>query len=107
MRPVVIALALLLAAPGPAAADLHWSVRASASGSYALDYGTERDAIDGRASGTWEWKLKALASGLDVDAGLAVFRMEVAETSDVVLSDGSPACRPPAAGTVGWVRDRR
>jgi hypothetical protein len=107
MRPVRIALLLLLAAPGTAAAESHWSVRASGSGSYVLDYGTERDGIDGQAGGVWAWQLRALASGADLDTEIATFRMQVEESSNLVLGDGSPTCRPPAAGSVGWVRDSR
>jgi hypothetical protein len=108
MRPLLLALALLLAVPGSAAAQTQWwRVHASASGSYALDYGSDRDAVDGQAGGNWSWRIKALASGLEVDASIAAFRMDVAESSDIVLADGSPACRPPAAGSVGWLRDWR
>jgi hypothetical protein len=107
MRPVWIALVLLLVAPSAAAAEVHWSVRADASGSYMLHYGDDGDAIDGQADGVWAWQMKAVASGLDVDTGTAIFRMQVEEGSNVVLSDGSPACRPPATGSVGWVRDGR
>jgi hypothetical protein len=107
MRPVWIALLLLVVAPGAAAAETHWSVRASGSGSYVLGYGNERDGIDGQADGVWAWQLKALASGPELDTELATFRMEVGESSSLVLGDGSPICRPPAAGSVGWVRDSR
>ena len=107
MRPVLIALALLLGAPGGAAAETHWKVRASASGSYMLNYGDEDDAIDGQADGSWAWEMRAVASGLDIDTEVATFRMEVEEGSNIVLPDGSPSCRPPATGSVGWVRDRR
>lgn len=107
MRPVLIALLMLLVAPGTAAAEIHWSVRASASGSYLLFYGDEGDSIDGQADGVWAWQLKAVASGLDIDTEVAAFRMQVEEGSNVVLADGSPACRPPATGSVGWVRDSR
>jgi hypothetical protein len=106
MRPVWIAVAILLATPSVAAAEIHWSVRASASGSYLLDYGDDGDAIDGQADGVWAWQVKAVASGLKIDTGTAIFRMEVEEASNVVAG-GSPICRPPAAGSVGWVRDSR
>jgi hypothetical protein len=108
MRPVWIALLLLLsAAPGAAAAEFHWSVRASASGSYTLDYGNEGDAIDGQANGAWAWRMKALASGADLDTETAAFRMQVEEASNIVLAGGSPGCRPRPTGSVGWVRDNR
>jgi hypothetical protein len=108
MRPAWITLALLLAVPGTAAAaEPQWSVHARASGSYFLYYGEERDAIDGQAGGVWAWDMKAVASGTDLDTGTAVLRMEVEESSSIVLSDGSPSCRPPASGSVGPVRDSR
>src|SRR5262245_7849389 len=107
MRAVWIALGLLLVAPGTAAAETHWRVHAFASGGYALDYGGERDAIDGQAGGTWSWDMRALASGADVDTEIAVFRMADQESSSIVLADGSPACRPPDLGPIGPVRDAR
>ena len=106
MRAAWIVLGLLLVAPSTAAAaEPQWRVHAFASGSYALDYGGEGDAIDGQAAGSWSWDMRALASGLDVDSELAVFRMETEESSSIVLPDGSPACRPPPSGLVGPVRD--
>src|SRR5215217_2138018 len=99
MRAVSIALALLLLAAPVAAAEPQWSVHAEASGSYMLGYGEEHDAIDGQADGVWAWEMKAVASGIDLDTGTAIFRMQVA--------DGSPSCRPPETGSVGWVRDNR
>jgi hypothetical protein len=107
MRALWLGLMLALAAPATAAADTHWSVRASASGSYLLDYGDDHDAIDGQASGVWAWEMKAVASGNDIDTEIAAFRMDVEEGSDIVLADGTPSCRPPATGSVGWVRDGR
>ena len=108
MRPVLIALAAALALPATAAAtEPQWRVHAEASGSYRLFYGDERDAIDGSAEGVWAWEMKAIASGTDLDTGTAIFRTQVEEGSSIVLSDGSPACRPPASGSVGWVRARR
>ena len=107
MRRAWLALALLLAVPAPAAAEPHWGVRAVASGSYGVDYGDDHDSVDGQGSGRWRWELKAVASGLDVDTETAIFRMDVEETSDIVLVGGSPYCRPPASGSVGWVRDSR
>ena len=107
MRPVWIAVLVLLAAPSGAAAEIHWSVRASASGSYLLYYGDEGDSIDGQADGVWAWQLKAVASGADLDTDIAAFRMQVEEASNIVLTGGSPNCRPPARGSVGWVRDSR
>jgi hypothetical protein len=106
MRPVWIALAVSLALPATAAAtEPQWRVHAQASGSYRLDYGNERDAIDGSAEGAWAWEMKAVASGTELDTGTAIFRMQVEEGSNIVLSDGSPVCRSPASGSVGWVRD--
>ena len=107
MRFAWLVLVLLLATPSAAAAEIHWSVRASASGSYMLYYGDDRDSIDGQADGTWAWGLKALASGADLDTEIGAFRMQVEEASNIVLAGGSPACRPPATGSVGWVRDSR
>lgn len=107
MRPVWLALALLLAAPvSAAAAETHWSVRASASGSYLLNYGDDGDAIDGQADGVWAWEMKAVASGRGIDTGTATFRMQVEEASNM-LAGGAPICRPRASGSVGWVRDSR
>jgi hypothetical protein len=100
MRPVLIAFAVALALPPTAAA-------AEASGSYLLDYGQEGDAIDGQADGVWAWEMQAVASGTDIDTGTAIFRMEVEESSNIVLAGGSPSCRPPQTGSVGWVRDSR
>jgi hypothetical protein len=107
MRAVWIVLGLLLAAPGTAAAEVHWRVHAFASGSYKVDFGAEHDAIDGQADGTWSWDMKALASGLDVDTEIAVFRAEDEESSNIVLPDGSPNCRPPAFSLIGPFRDSR
>lgn len=107
MRAVWIVLGLFLAAPGSAAAEIHWSVRASASGSYMLNYGTEHDGIDGPADGVWAWEMRAVASGIEVDTEIATLRMDVEEGSEIVLPDGSPACRPPETGSIGWVRDSR
>lgn len=117
VRRAWIALPLLLVTAAPAAAaEPLWGVRAVASGSYALDYGHDRPAtpsgVDGRGTGTWRWEMKALASGLNVDTGTSIFRMEVEEQSDIVLYSlrmnqlqETPHCRPPAQGSVGWVRD--
>jgi hypothetical protein len=102
-----LVVVLLLATPSAAAAEIHWSVRASASGSYMLYYGDEGDSIDGQADGVWAWQLRALASGADLDTDITAFRMQVEEASNVVLADGSPICRAPASGSVGWVRDSR
>jgi hypothetical protein len=107
MRELSIALALLLfAAPG-AAAEPRWRVHAEAAGSYMLNYGENRDGIDGQADGVWAWEMQAVASGIDLDTGTAIFRMQVEEGSQIVLADGSPSCRPPETGSVGWVRDNR
>ena len=111
MRRLPIALAVALAAlampAGAVAADPLWGVRAVAFGTYALDYGDDRDAIDGQASGRWNWEMKALAEGLSIDTGTAIFRMSVEEASDIGLAQQTPHCRPPAEGSVGWVRDSR
>ena len=107
MRAAWIVLGLLLVAPGNAAAEVHWRVHAFASGSYMLDYGAEQDAIDGQADGIWAWDMRALASGLDVDTEIAVFRMEDEQGSSMVLPDGSPTCRPPAFSLIGPFRDSR
>jgi hypothetical protein len=108
MRPALIVLAAALALPAAAgAAEPQWRVHAEASGSYRLDYGAERDAIDGSADGVWAWEMKALAAGTELDTGTAIFRMDVEESSSIVLTDGSPACRPPQSGSVGWLRDSR
>jgi hypothetical protein len=100
-------LVLALAFPSSAAAEPQWRVHAEASGSYILNYGDERDAIDGQSDGVWAWEMRAVAAGPDIDTGTAIFRMEVEESSNIVLVDGSPSCRPPATGSVGWVRDSR
>ena len=107
MRAVWIVLGLLLVAPSTAAAEVQWRVHAFASGSYTLDYGSEHDLIDGQADGSWSWDMRALASGLDVDTDIAVFRMEDEESSSIVLADGSQACRPPDLGPIGPFRDAR
>jgi len=107
MRAVWIVPGLLLAAPGSAAAEVHWRVHAFASGSYRLDYGSEQDAIDGQADGTWAWDMRAVASGLEVDTEIAVVRMEDEESSSIVLAGGSPRCRPPDLGPIGPFRDAR
>jgi hypothetical protein len=108
VRRVWLALALVLALPASAqAADPLWSVKAKASGSYSLDYGEDGDSIDGQGTGTWRWELKAVAEGLKVDTGTAVFRMSFEEASDIVLGGQTPHCRPPAGDSIGWVRDSR
>ena len=99
-------IALVLALPAAAPAEPQWRVHAVASGSYAVDYGAEGDAVDGQGSGTWRWEMKAVASGYGVDTGTAIFRMSVEESSNIVLPGGTPSCRPPATGAVGWVRDQ-
>jgi hypothetical protein len=111
---------LLLLAPAAAAAapprEPLWGVTAVAFGSYAVDYGQDRPSppsgIDGRGSGSWSWRIKALASGFHVDTDIAAFRMVVAEQSDIVLYSvqqnqlhETPYCRPPAGTTISWVRD--
>jgi hypothetical protein len=107
-----------MATPAPAARPREplWGVIAVASGSYSVDYGQDRPAppsgIDGRGTGRWSWRMKALASGYDIDTGTAAFRMNVTEQSDIVLYSfqqnqirETPYCRPPAGSSVGWVRD--
>lgn len=109
MRRVLLVLAVLLALPVPAAvaAEPLWRVSAESRGSYTLDYGADGDAIDGRADAAWDWELRAVASGFDVDTDLSVFRMSVTGSSDIVQGS-SPLCRPDApADSVGWVRDSR
>jgi hypothetical protein len=104
---VAALLALALALPS-APAHPHeplWRVHATASGTYAVDYGAERDLVDGQGGGSWRWEMKALASGYGVDTGAAIFRMSVSESSSIVIAGGAPYCRPPATGAVGWVRD--
>ena len=94
-----------------------WRVIVVASGSYSVDYGQDRPApssgIDGRGTGLWSWRMKALASGYEIDTGIAAFRMDVTEQSDIVLYSlqqnqihETPYCRPPAGSTVDWVRDQ-
>ncbi len=110
MRPLVIALGMLaLAAPASHAAspDPLWSVRAVAAGTYTLDYGDDGDAIDGQGTGSWRWEMKALAGGLKIDTGTAIFRMTVEEASDILVAGQSPECRPPAGSSIGWVRNSR
>jgi hypothetical protein len=93
-----------------------WGVVAVAYGSYSFDYGQDRPSppsgVDGRGSGRWNWRMKALASGFDIDTDIAAFRMEVVEESDIVLYSlqqnqlrETPYCRPPAGSTLDWVRD--
>jgi hypothetical protein len=113
-----VPLLLLMAPTASAAAPREplWGVTAVAFGSYSVDYGQDRPSppsgIDGRGSGRWTWRIKALASGYDIDTGIAAFRMEVTEQSDIVLYSlqqnqvrETPYCRPPAGSTVDWVRD--
>jgi hypothetical protein len=110
VRRAWLPLALLLAVPAPAAAaapEPLWSVRAVAFGSYTLDYGDDGDPIDGQGTGNWRWELKALADGFNVDTGTTIFRMTVAEASDIVLAGRAPSCRPPAGTTIDWVREPR
>ena len=110
MRPLVIALGMLAAAAPAshaAASDPLWSVRAVAAGSYSLDYGDDGDAVDGQGTGSWRWEMKALAEGLRIDTGTAIFRMTVAEASDIVVAGQSPHCRPSAGSTLDWVRTPR
>lgn len=120
MRRAWLAVPLLLLTATPASAarprEPLWSVVAVASGTYSVDYGQDRPApssgIDGRGTGRWSWRMKALASGYDIDTGIAAFRMNVEEQSDIVLYSlqqnqiiETPYCRPPAVSSVDWVRD--
>jgi hypothetical protein len=107
MVAALMALALAFPAAPARAPDPQWRVHVEASGTYAVDYGAERDAVDGQAGGSWGWEMKALASGRAVDTDVAVFRMSTGETSTIVLPGGEPYCRPPASKTVGWVQDSR
>ena len=108
MRGAWLAAAVVLAVPAPAAAaEPLWGVRAVAAGTYALDYGDDGDAVDGQGTGSWRWEMKALAEGLTVDTGTAIFRMTVEEASDIVLAGQTPYCRPRAGSTIGWVRNSR
>jgi hypothetical protein len=106
---VAALLALALALPsGPVTArEPHWRVHVTAAGTYAVDYGSEHDLVDGQGVGSWQWEMSGLASGFGVDTDVAAFRMSVQESSSVVLPNGEPACRPPATAQVGWIRDER
>jgi hypothetical protein len=99
-------LALALALPA-APTEPHWRVHVVGSGTYAVDYGSEHDLVDGQASGSWEWEMKAVASGYGIDTEDAIFRMSTGEASTITLPDDEPYCRPPASTQVGWVRDER
>jgi hypothetical protein len=120
VRRIWLALPLVLLMTTPAAAarprEPVWGVTAVAYGSYSVDYGRDRPSpssgVDGRGTGRWSWRMKALAAGVDVDTSIAAFRMDVAEQSDIVLYTlqqnqirETPYCRPPAGSTVDWVRD--
>lgn len=107
MLAAVLALALALPSASIDSTEPHWRVGVSASGSYAVDYGADDDAVDGQGGGSWAWETRALASGYDLDTDAAIFRMSVEESSSIVLPGGEPYCRPPATGAVGWVRDSR
>jgi hypothetical protein len=120
VRWIWLALPLLLVMATPAAAarprEPLWRVTAVASGGYSVDYGQDRPSpssgVDGHGTGTWSWRMKALAAGYDIDTSIAAFRMDVTEQSDIVLYtfqqnqvQETPYCRPPAARPVAWVRD--
>jgi hypothetical protein len=106
MLAALLALALALpAATTPA--EPHWRVYVTASGAYAVDYGAEKDAVDGQGGGSWNWEMRAVASGYGVDTESAIVRMSVQESSSIVLPGDIPYCRPPAGTEVGWVRDPR
>jgi hypothetical protein len=99
---LVALLAAALAVPSPQPA---WRVDVRAEGTYAVDYGSEGDLVDGRESGSWRWEMRALASGFALDTDIATFRMSTGEASTVVLPGGEPYCRPPASQAVRWVQD--
>jgi hypothetical protein len=120
VRRILLALPLLLAMATPAAAarprEPLWRVSVVASGSYAVDYGQDRPSpasgVDGRGTGAWSWRIRALAAGYDLDTSVAAFRMDVSEQSDIVIYtfqqnqiQETPFCRPPAGRPVDWVRD--
>jgi hypothetical protein len=122
VRRAWLAVPLLLVTATPAEAapppEPQWGVVVSARGSYVVDYGQDRpvpsSGVDGRGIGNWSWRIKALASGRNVDTSIAAFRMNVTELSDIVLYSlqqneirETPYCRPPAGITVDWVRDPR
>lgn len=103
----MLAVPVVLAVPGPAAAapeEPLWGVRAVAAGTYTLDYGDDGDSIDGQGTGSWRWEMKAVAEGRNIDTGTAIFRMTVAETSDIVVAGQTPNCRPSPGSSIGWVR---
>jgi hypothetical protein len=107
MLAAVLALALALPSAPLDSGEPHWRVHVSASGSYAVDYGADDDAVDGQGSGNWVWEMRAVASGYSLDTDAASVRMSVEESSSIVLPGGEPYCRPPATDAVGWVRDPR
>jgi hypothetical protein len=107
MLAALLAIAMAFPSASPGTAEPHWRVHVTASGIYAVDYGAETDAVDGQAGGSWEWEMKAVASGFGVDTDMAILRMSVQESSSIVLPGGTPYCRPPATGEVDWVRDSR
>lgn len=105
---LAVAFAALCAPAAAAAADPPlWGVNVVAAGTYSLDYGDDGDAIDGQGSGRWDWTMKAVADGLSLDTGTAIFRMKLEEGSDIVLEGQTPSCRPPAGAEIAWVRDSR
>jgi hypothetical protein len=120
VRLIWLALPLLLVIATPAAAarprEPLWRVMVVADGSYSVDYGQDRPSpssgVDGRGTGRWTWRMKALASGYEIDTSVASFRMDVSEQSDIVLYTlqqnqirETPYCRPPSENRVDWVRD--
>jgi hypothetical protein len=105
MLAALLALALALPSASSGTAEPHWRVHVTASGSYAVDYGAEGDAVDGQAGGSWEWEMKVVASGFGVDTDSAIFRMSVRESSSIVVPGGAPYCRAPDGDEVPWVRD--
>jgi hypothetical protein len=107
MLAALLAIAMAFPSASPGTAEPHWRVHVTASGIYAVDYGAETDAVDGQAGGSWEWEMKAVASGFGVDTDVSILRMSVQESSSIVLPGGAPYCRPPATGEVDWVRDSR
>ena len=107
MLAAFLALALTLPSAPIDSSEPHWRVHVSASGSYAVDYSSDGDAVDGQGAGGWTWEIRAVASGYGLDTDASIFRMSVEESSSIVLPGGEPYCRPPATGAVGWVRDSR
>ena len=103
----MVAALLALALALPSTAQPAWRVDVHASGTYAVDYGAEQDLVDGQSGGRWSWDMKVLASGFAIDSDVAIVRMTVGESSNVVLAGTEPYCREPAPRSTGWVLDER